>query len=285
MAPENCIGILSYNKISLTRRCVDSVLTSGYNPESVFLFHNGSQSEIRNDLEHEYPEINHKWAEENSGYSGGFNSIMKWIFSNGGRSVLFLTNDTVVDPDTLKRCLETEEETGSGFIAPSIYYLKYPEKLDSSGGFFDPVRSTLSHYHEEGLPLFLQSGRDYIPGTALWMREDVFRKTRGMDENYHTYWEDADLSFRCHNSAIRMARSFEAKVFHGIGQTCHKKPLYTTFYFQRNRILFCKKHLSGPELEKALNIIGKDILEMKKKAVEKSDTKRAAYISKLEKLF
>lgn len=285
MAPENCIGILSFNKTNLTRRCVNSVLDSGYRPESIFLFHNGSQVKMRNDLEYEYPEINHKWTEENTGYSGGFNSVMKWIFGNGGRSALFLTNDTIIAPDTLSKCFETEKETGSGFIVPSIYYLKYPEKLDSSGGFFDPARFTLSHYHEEGLPIFLQPGRDYAPGTALWMRKDVFEKTHGMDENYHTYWEDADLSFRCHRAGVKMARSTKAKIFHGIGQTCHKKPLYTTFYFQRNRILFCKKHLSGSELVKALSIIGKDIMKMKKNAEGKDDNIKLDFLSELEKLF
>jgi len=285
MAPENCIGILSYNKINLTKRCVDSVITSGYEPDSVFLFHNGSQLKVREELQQKYPKINHKWDDENRGYSGGFNSTMKWVFNCGARSVLFLTNDTIVDSATLINCLKTEKKIDSGFIAPSIFYLKYPDKIDSSGGFFDNKRFTLSHYHDFPLPVYLEPGKDYIPGTALWMREDVFKVTGGMDELFHTYWEDADLSFRCHNSGIKMARSPEAKIFHGIGQTCHKKPVYTTFYFQRNRILFCRKYLKDIELQKAVEIIIIEIEGMKKKAIERSDQRKLDLISELEKLF
>ena len=135
MSKGNFIGILSFNKTGLTKRCLDSVLSSRYEPGTVFLYHNGSSRDAREQLVRDYPEINHEYSETNKGYSGGFNSLMKWIFSSGGRSVLFLTNDTIIDPDTLGHCITTERETGSGFIAPAVFYLKYPEKMDSSGGF------------------------------------------------------------------------------------------------------------------------------------------------------
>ena len=161
-------------------------------------------------------------------------------------------------------------------------YMKYPDKIDSSGGFFDRERFTLSHYHNCNLPLFLNKGEDYVPGTAFWITENIFLKTGGMDESYHTYWEDADFSFRCHMGGIKIARSPDAKIFHGIGQTCHKKPLYTTYYFQRNRITFCKKFLSGKELQRSLDVIGKDIEEMEKKAESGNKQKKIEYLKELK---
>ena len=284
MTAENCIGILSFNKQRLTERCLNSVLSAGYDPHTIYLYHNGSGTETRDLIVEKFPEINHKWSGMNTGYSGGFNTIMKWIFGSGGRSVLFLTNDTTIDRSSLPNCLSTEDLTGSGLITPEIHYLKYPEKIDSYGGFFDRSRFTLSHYHELSLPVILETGKDYIPGTALWMRADVFKRTGGMDEKYHTYWEDADLSFRCHNSGIKMARSSGAKIYHGIGQTCHKKSLYTTFYFQRNRVLFCRKFLEGDELKKALLTIKTELEAMTNKASLKNDLKKLKYLEELNKL-
>jgi len=285
MKDKNCIGVLSYNKMRLTERCIRSVLDSGTDPETVFLYHNGTSAETREKIRSTFPMIRHKWTDMNTGYSGGFNALMKWIFNERGRSVLFLTNDTTIESPTLSNCLATEKETGAGLIAPLILYLKYPEKIDSSAGFFDRRRFTLSHYHLRVAETILEKNLDYIPGTALWMRADIFEQTGGMDENFHTYWEDADLSFRCHRSGIMMARSLQAQVYHGIGQTCHKKPLYTTWYFHRNRILFCKKYLIGTELEKALQRIHREILEMKARALEKGDRRKTGYLEKLEKLF
>ncbi len=282
MVTENCVGILSFNKKNLTKRCVNSVLDAGIVPDTVFLLHNGSEYSAQVELENLYPSINHRSIDQNRGYSGGFNALMEWIFSSGSNSVLFLTNDTVITKGTHEACLNTGKETGSGIIVPTIYYIKYPDKIDSSGGFFDRQRFTLSHYHEEDLPLFLNPGEDYVPGTAFWITKNIFLKTNGMDESYHTYWEDADFSFRCHKAEIKIARSSDAKIFHGIGQTCHKKPLYTTFYFQRNRITFCKKFLSGKELERSLDAIKKDILEMKKKAELGNNLNKIEYLKELK---
>ncbi len=284
MTAENCIGVLSFNKQRLTEQCLESILSSGYDPGTIYLYHNGSNAETRDNLTNKFPKINHHGSQTNTGYSGGFNSIMKWIFGSGARSVLFLTNDTTIDKSTLTECLGAGDATGSGFVAPEIHYMKYPEKIDSCGGFFDRTRFTLSHYHELSLPVILETGKDYIPGTALWMRIDVFNKSGGMDERYHTYWEDADLSFRCHSSGINMARGFGAKVYHGIGQTCHKKSLYTTYYFQRNRILFCRKFLKSSDLKNALDRIYTEIGIMEHKASLKNDIKKLEYIEKLKKI-
>lgn len=285
MKARNCIGILSYNKMRLTERCVRSVLNNGYDPETIFLYHNGTSDRVCEELQSTFPGVRHKWAQKNTGYSGGFNAVMQWIFGLGGRSVLFLTNDTTVEPSTLQHCLDTEKSTGSGLIAPLVHYLKYPEKIDSSAGFFDRQRYTLSHYHHPVQEPFLKRDLDYIPGTSLWIRADIFEQTGGMDESFHMYWEDVDFSFRCHNAGITMARSLQAKVYHGVGQTCHKKPLYTTWYFQRNRILFCRRYLSGAERENALLHISREIREMKTRALEKGDRRKTGYLEELEKLF
>jgi len=285
MSSGEPVGILSFNRPALTNRCLDSVLSSGREPETVFLYHNGSSKGVREHLINSYPGINHAFSETNSGYSGGFNSAMKWIFSTGKESALFLTNDTTIDPDAPDRCRKTGAETGAGFIAPAVYYLKYPGQIDSCGGYFDRERVTLSHYRKLPLPLFLKEESDYIPGTALWMNRDIFSRTGGMDERYHTYWEDADLSFRCHRSGIKMARCPDAEVYHGIGQTCHKKPLYTTFYFQRNRIFFLRRFLTGDELETALSKVEKDLDDMWEKASARSDRRKLGFIADLKKLF
>ncbi len=284
MIKESCVGILSFNKKNLTKRCINSVLDAGITPEKVFLLHNGSAIITQDELRNLYPSINHKSINKNRGYSGGFNSLAEWVFSSGYKSVLFLTNDTIIIKGTLETCHNSGEETGAGIIVPTIYYMNYPDKIDSSGGFFDRKKFTLSHYHKTELSVFLNPRNDYVPGTAFWITKKILLKLGGMDENYHTYWEDADFSFRCHKSGIKIARSFKAKIFHGIGQTCHKKPLYTTFYFQRNRILFCKTYLEGIELEKAFKVIKIEIDNLERKALERNNRNKLKFIKELRKL-
>ncbi len=285
METKSAVAILYYNKAGLTETCINSVLESGHSPESVFCLSNGSEKNIFKSIKEKFPLMNHKERKENGGFSGGVNSLFKWVFLSKFDSVLFLTNDTTITSSTLTNCIKTYIETGSGFIAPTIYYKKKPDDIDSSAGFFDTKRFTLSHYHSANLPLFLDKRSDYIPGTSFWITQNIFESIGDMDESYHTYWEDVDFSFRAHRENIKMARSFASAVYHSVGRTCHKKPFYTTYLFQRNRINFCNKYLNESMISRAKEIIRSDLDILKSKAFEKGDKTREQFILELEKMF
>jgi len=278
MDNKTALIVLYYNKFNQTKKCIESILSSGYTDKDIFVFDNGSKEAVFTDLRELYPQINHKRNEINRGYSGGFNNSVKWAFKSGYNSVLFLTNDTRIKKDTLTEVLKTAERTRAEIIAPTIYYLFKQTLIDSFGGYFNPENATLHHYKNNKGSELLDGKWDYIPGTALWLTKSAFFKLEGMDENYHTYWEDVDFSFRARKSHVILARSINAKILHGVGKTCHKKPEYTTFYFHRNRIKFCKKYLSEILLKKSLNFIEDELNKSKKKLSLKGDKKRLNYI-------
>ncbi|MCD4654016.1 hypothetical protein K8T06_08770, partial [bacterium] len=168
-----------------------------------------------------------------------------------------------------------------GIAAPCIRYLSKPDKIDSLGAYFQPLTATLGHYHERELPVVLQPGIDYIPGTALAITGETFEKLHGADESFHTYWEDVDLSFRASAADITLIRCPDAIIDHGVGQTCHKKPFYTTYLFQRNRLMFCRRHLDGKTLVHAESKIRSDWLVMKQKKMERGDIRRLNYLEEL----
>lgn len=282
---SSAIMVLYYNKPRLTEGCVSSVLAAGYPPERVFCFDNGSRGEVFEEISRLFPQCRHQRGEKNGGYSVGFNRGLEWLFSSGHNSALFLTNDTAVYPGCLENCLETARQTGAGMTAPCIIYQSTAggehEAIDSTGGWFDGTTCRLNHWQEKNLPLLLQPGRDYIPGTALWISEETFRRLGGTDESYHMYWEDVDLCFRAHEQGIPLARCYEAKVSHGVGQTCRKKPLYTTFYFHRNRIRFCRRYLSGAVLEQAKTLLESEFMAMGRAWRDQDDQKRLRYLDQL----
>jgi GT2 family glycosyltransferase len=282
---NDAIIVLAYNKVRQTKECIDSIILSGYPKCNIFCLDNGSKQEFFDELKELYPNINYKRYEKNSGYSGGFNRAMRWVFSFEYEKSLFLTNDTRLLPDTLKEINKTAKDTAAGLVAPSIHYLSNPESIDSIGGYFDAKAGTLHHYRDDGISQLLNGKWDYIPGTALWIKKSAFETLNGMNEKYHTYWEDVDFSFRARKNKILLAKSKNAVILHGVGKTCHKKPKYTTYYFQRNRVVFCKTHLKENILSKCLKEVKKDILNIKKKFELKNDTKRLNYINKVLKDF
>ena len=283
----NAIVVLHYNKIRLTIDCVQSILTAGYPTEQIYCFDNGSKPAIFTELKQIFPQCFHHRCEQNYGYSGGFNRALDWVFNLGISAALFCTNDTKIFPGALEACTQKAQETGAGMIAPCIIYSSsegnQQETIDSIGGWFDAQTCNLNHYNERNLPDFLDPTKDYIPGTALWIHKDFFKETGGADETFHMYWEDVDLSFRAHRKNLPLARCYEAKIGHGVGQTVRKKPLYTTFYFHRNRIRFCRRYLTGESLQHALQILEKELLEMGRRWQENNDQKRLNYLEQLLK--
>jgi GT2 family glycosyltransferase len=278
---EIAIIVLHYNKIRLTTRCIQSILDAGYPPGQVHCFDNGSRPGIFQQLQQSYSLCHHRRIEENLGFAGGFNRALGWVFASGFGSALFCTNDTLVSPGAAEACAHTAARTGAGMAAPLITFLNKPGAIDSTGAYFDAQTGVLHHYHQQGLPDLLDPRKDYMPGTALWIDRDTFEKLGGADESFHMYWEDVDLCFRAHREGIPLARCYGAHLMHGGGQTCRKKPLYTTYYFQRNRIRFCRRFLEGDNRRRVLEMIRGELMESGSAWEEKGDTRRMQYLKKL----
>ena len=277
------IVVLSYNKPNLTTRCLTSIVEAGYDTGEVYLIDNGSSPGILEEHLGRFPGLHAFRTEQNLGFAGGFNFGLRSVFESGHLSALFLTNDTEITPQTVEHCMTCAGQHRAGIVAPCITYRKHPDKIDSIGGSFNRKTSTLRHYQDVDLPPLLGKS-DYVPGTALWISAEAFRTLGGTDERYHMYWEDVDLSFRAHEAGIVQARCYEAKIRHGIGQTCHKKPIYTLYYFQRNRIHFCRKYLTPDAWAQASRQIEMELNELEERAEAKSDEKRLDYIAELKNL-
>jgi len=282
MSNSGAIGILYFNKLNLTKSCIQSVIRHHGEPTEIFAFDNGSQINIFENIQNKFPYINHRRINENKGFSGGFNRCLQWIFDQGHSNALFLTNDTILMNSSLHRCRESGLKFSAGIAAPQIIKQRQQNKIDSSAGFFNDNTVTLHHYHQTNLSRHLDPSCDYVPGTALWITRDAFFRLKGVDESFHTYWEDADLSFRAHQLKIPLIRVPDALIAHGIGQTCHKKPLYTTYLFQRNRIRFVMRHVERQQKQIALKIINTDILKFEKRFLDRNDERRLCLLRKVK---
>lgn len=275
------IIILSYNKPTLTHRCISAVMDAGYDANQIYLVDNGSRRDVLETHLNTFPALNSFRLEQNNGFAGGFNFALNSLFESNFDSALFLTNDTEITANTLEKCEECARKNDAGIVAPCLTYRNYPDKIDSIGGRFDRTTGTLRHYQEPQLPPLLKEN-DYIPGTALWISRTAFETIGGTNEDYFMYWEDVDFSFRAHLSGVKQARCYEARIRHGIGQTCHKKPLYTTYYFQRNRIRFCRKYLRPNEWKNVSELIQSELTTLEKRWINNADTRRLNYLKELK---
>lgn len=235
MLMNRCFLVLSYNHPELTKKCVQSIVDVALQAENIpiVLVHNGSESIHVDRLIAAFPEVRHVRMEKNLGYSGGLNYGLKKCFTEFER-VIFVTNDVelVSMPKTWPVAL--------GFYAPKIFFRKLG-KIDSLGATFIPHLLKLIHIKNEfEFERILSEKRSkwkipYVPGTAFVLDRVIYEKIGSIDESLHTYWEDVDFSARVFLGNQVMGIIKDLTFLHKVGKTCHQKPFYTTYLFQRNK--------------------------------------------------
>lgn len=275
------ILILSYNKPSLAESCLRSARAAGYAESGLYLVDNGSSPPLDPTV-WGFDGVSLIRLSRNRGYSGGMQEGIGRLFGLGHRSVLVLTNDTRIEAGVAEACLSCATRHGAGLVAPAVARLGDPERLESLGGWFDRRSCSLEHLREAA-PESLLPDDTYVPGSAFWVSREAWEATGGFDTGFHTYWEDVDLSFRARAAAIPLARCPGARVLHAGGRTCRKKPRYSTFYFWRNRIKFCRRHLTEEEWSAAQVVLCHELVELEAEWCRVNDRTRLGYLDTLRR--
>ncbi len=88
----------------------------------------------------------------------------------------------------------------------------------------------------------------WLSGACLLVPGPLWQQLGGFDEDFFLYWEDVELSYRCHLLGAGVAVRDDLRVIHSVGGTQGagraKSGLYY-YYNARNRLLFAAKHLSS----------------------------------------
>ena len=126
-----------------------------------------------------------------------------------GRYLLFLNNDTWLEPDCLELLIAGTEAAGA--VASTPYVLNYPDDSFQDFGFFG--------FDAFGLPSSsrpVTATREiFIPGGCSYLiRTDVFMQVGLFDGDFFIYSDDSDLSWRVWIAGYKIAGIFPAKVHH-----------------------------------------------------------------------
>ncbi len=226
--------ILSFNHPEITKDCVQSTL-SFFKEEDIFLVHNGSEKKHIKNIQEKYPKIQHLVIETNRGFTGGVNFGFKHLFRDSTDWVLFLTNDCLlkqINPRLFN------ESYPPGLLAPKIM-LRKTEHTDSLGGEFTAAQGHLSHFKGPATV----THKFYVHGAAFIIHKDFWKQNGEFDESLHSYWEDVDYSMRAHQKGLLLHQFPDVVIAHKVGKTTQGNSFYTTFLFQRNRLIVSRRFL------------------------------------------
>jgi len=180
----------------------------------------------------------------NLGYSAGNN---RGAAQARGGYLLFLNNDTWLEPECLQRLLDALRATGASIAAPLVMDYDSGEVQSAGWAGFDLFGlPSLTRRWSKRRPLFMANG------CALLIEAELFRTLGGFDPVFFMYSEEADLCWRAWATGHKVILAPEARAHHrgaaavnprGYQQVIENRTSDTKrFYANRNALLVLLKN-------------------------------------------
>jgi GT2 family glycosyltransferase len=173
----------------------------------------------------------------NDGFSAGNNVGIRYALKRRADYIWLLNNDTVVKGNTLKELVyRTESEKGIGVSGAVIYLAWEPSKIQTYGG------GTISHL--SGRDRFIHSPGpvEYVAGTSLFVKREVFERVGLLDEGFFFYWEDVDFSRRVTDADWNLAVAANAVVYHKFSASVGGQSLKSDLFKVASLTRYFRKH-------------------------------------------
>jgi GT2 family glycosyltransferase/glycosyltransferase involved in cell wall biosynthesis len=208
-----------YNQLHHTRNCLQALAdTATATPIEVIVVDDGSSDATALEV----PRIGgvrfHK-NPENLGFIGACNAGAALA---RGQYLLFLNNDTAVQPGWLEPLLSTFAQFERvGLVGSKLIY---PDgRLQEAGGivFNDGSGWNYGRFDHPDDPRYdYPREADYCSGAAILIEKSLFDRFGGFDSLYKpAYYEDTDLAFKVRDAGLRVIYQPASKVVHFEGIT------------------------------------------------------------------
>lgn len=252
------IILLNYNGLVDTLACLQSLRSVPGNGTvyDVYVVDNGSSGDDVARIADAHSEARVIPVGENLGFAGGNNVALNAVRVAGGYEyALLLNNDTVVEPDFLQRLLETmDADPGIGVISPIIYYFDVeadpnspvdnglgPRAIWYNGGRVNEWTAVTVHDTAWNYPdMVFDTG--YVCGCCMLIRRKVLEDVGSLQEVYFIYLEDLDFSASARKKGWRLCVDQRSRIYHKVSMTMERAKDRTLYLYQRNRIIYMRRH-------------------------------------------
>jgi GT2 family glycosyltransferase len=218
------IVILNWNAERDTAACIDSFQAQRGVSARILLVDNASTDGSGDRLRARFPAVDYLQTGANLGYAGGNNRGIAWAAAHGADWILVVNNDTVADPDCVRRLLDaaiTEPRLAS--VAPLIVRHDEPDRIWFAGGRFDQLRAIGVHVGEgrvvdeqvtsAGTPVRPCS---FLTGCCLLLRRTALEQVGAFRDDYFAYGEDVELGLRLQRAGWLLGWAPAARLAHRV---------------------------------------------------------------------
>jgi len=160
-------------------------------------------------------------TKENRGFAGGNNIGIKQALEKGADYILFLNNDTVVEPSFLKELVKAGESN---------------KKI----GILGPIGGKINWLYTKGI--HVTKDVDYISGACMLVKREVIEKIGLMLEQYFLYFEDVEWCLKTRKVGYKCVLVPEAKIWHKVSSSTQAESFSYIYYHFRNGLLLARRN-------------------------------------------
>jgi GT2 family glycosyltransferase len=238
------IIILNYNSTGLLKNSLDSILKihPKRDLEIIVIDNNSLDRELFDTLQKERPEIIFIKNDRNFGFAVANNQGAK---ISKGDVLLFLNPDTIIIDDVFERVIEYFEGYKEiGIISPQLVLTNGRLQPYSFGREKAIDKITNKSLNEQLIRQGSYLFTDWVSGTALAIRRELFERIKGFDEKIFMYFEDRDLCRRVKDLNYKVMVLAERKIVHLGGQSSKDNKKRKELYY-RSQNYYWRKYY-GP---------------------------------------
>ncbi len=234
------IIILNWNAAVDTMRCIRSIAGWQQLQPAIWVVDNASTDGSPNTIAKEFPWVQLIRNDTNLGYAEGNNQGLIRALAGGDGFILLLNNDAFVSEKGVIRLIDTLESNEQiGVVGPLLFDADQKDRLLAAGG-----RNIIRHFTTHipavtgHVPVQIV---DYVPGTVLLGRADMFRRVGLLDKAYFFAGEIPDFCRRAKQKGYLTAVDCQARAYHELGRSSNWRGTLYVYYIIRNRFLFIRK--------------------------------------------
>ncbi|MDX1672317.1 MAG: glycosyltransferase family 2 protein [Balneolaceae bacterium] len=247
--------IVSWNALDHLKTFIPSVTETDYPDFEIILADNASSDGSAEWVSRQFPKVRIIRLEKNYGYCGGNNRAAKYA---DGEILVFLNNDVKVEPDWLHRANETlQRHRGAAVVQPKMLSYEEPhffEYAGAAGGYLDKhgfpfcKGRIFDHLEKDEGQYDFEQQLMWASGAAMFIRQEIFARFDGFDEDFEFHMEEIDLCWRIWNRGYTVYSSPSSVVYHLGGGSLPMGSPRKTYYNYRNSLRMLWKNYTTSSL-------------------------------------
>ncbi|MGJ3241262.1 MAG: glycosyltransferase family 2 protein [Anaerolineae bacterium] len=256
------IIIVSWNVKALLSRCFASIIESpvainqadgGYPVVEMIVVDSASDDETVAHIQAHYPQVKLLPQHENVGFTRGNNIGFE---SAHGRYLFMLNPDTEIIGDAIAQMVAyLDAHPDVGIVGPHTLNTdhstqssrrRFPTKAIAffESTWLQPLapRAMMTHFYIDDQPDNALLDVDWMQGSALMTRREIYQSVGGLDEGYIMYSEELDWCKRIKDAGWRAIYLGTEQIVHHGGKSTDQIGAQKHVWFQQSKLRYFRKH-------------------------------------------